>query len=101
MIECEPDEPGARRREDEDGNVWYEKHYCEAEYSDTLLIFLLKARRPELFRDKPIEINNQNNSIGLDLNQLLRINEENTNVIEGDVVEKQAQALIEAHNGND
>lgn len=100
MIRCEENHPEAERREDEDGEVWYERHYYEHEYSDTLLIFLLKARRPERFREQrtPIEVNSQTN-VGVDLNALVKLSERD-NVIDVDVVKGEAQKLIEAHNGD-
>jgi len=97
MTECEPNDPQGHEVEWRGEMTWV-KPYIEHEYSDTLLIFLLKAKRPDVFRDKPIEVNQNQTNIGVDMNQLLQL-AERQNVIEGDFVAIEAQRAIEAHNG--
>lgn len=53
MVPCRPGDPDGRCVEQaEDGSEVWAKPYVEHEYSDTLLIFLLKGKRPEVYRDR-------------------------------------------------
>jgi hypothetical protein len=56
MVPCMPNDEGAVEAVDGKGDTCWIKPYTEHEYSDTLLIFLLKAKRPEEFRDRPIQL---------------------------------------------
>jgi len=51
LIACDEHHPEAKRHQDVAGNVSYYRHYYEDNRSDTLLIFLLKAKRPKEFRE--------------------------------------------------
>jgi AcrR family transcriptional regulator len=53
------DEAVRRAVEGTDEPVFYQGMVCGAvrRYSDTLLIFMLKARRPEKFKDRPVRLN--------------------------------------------
>lgn len=51
LIPCEPDDPEGKVIQTEDGPV-HVKHYYEVTYSDTLLLTLLKASRPEKYAER-------------------------------------------------
>ena len=59
MVPCNPDDPEAVTVTDGDGKVRHLKQYSEHEYSDTLLIFLLKANFPKKYRENQTAVSVQ------------------------------------------
>jgi hypothetical protein len=99
MVRCDLNDPEySHTIEGPDGETWPVKHYAELQYSDTLLILLLKSERPNKYRDKPTEIKggDTNVHVGLDLNSMLAA-AELRNIIDVDSVAVVARKAIEDH----
>lgn len=93
MIACDKDHPEAVLVTKPDGSQGHVRHYYEHEYSDTLLIFLLKAVRPEKFRER-YEVKHEGKGAGPQ-EVVVRFEDRGTNRNKG-----REGALRQARNGN-
>lgn len=102
LIPCEKNDPDAIEVENNNGETVYVKHYYELDYSDTLLALLLKAKRPDEFRETPTSVNIDNSTTneltGDTLIMHLADQAETPVVVDAEFVNKEATRLITSLN---
>lgn len=96
MMKCSPGDPEAIKVEDDEGNTHYVKHYYENEKSDLLMMFMLKSKKPEVYRDNfTFQQNNTQNVFNL--NEVVKMAEQKGNVLQVETIDAVIVKAIEDH----